>query len=124
MKSILGYIYYRLYSFAKLLRGNNPEDSATLYITWIFAGIILPPSTNLFIITGKRYQLVYYVALLIEGWLIHKFNIKFIRKKIDLDLLVRRYSKETLADKVFGHIITVALLTGSFILGFFLLSRI
>jgi len=124
MKSILGYIYYHLVSFAKLLRGTTPEYSAKLYISCIIMGVIMPPSSILiFLLFGKGLNIFYYIIALIEAWAIHKFNTKFVVRRIDLDLLIKKYHTETLLDKIIGHFVVVLLLAGSWILGFFLLTR-
>ena len=87
-------------------------------------GVIMPPSSIIVFITfGTKFKAIYYIIALIEAWAIHKFNMKFVVRRIDWDLIIKKYHTETLLDTIMGHFVVVLLLAGSWILGFFLLTR-
>ena len=125
MKRFLNYLYYCLYNLAKGLRGRNLEELVTLYISWILFGIFVPPSMFfVFKIVGKGGEIFYLVSGLLFGGVIHYFNLKFIKKEIDVPHLLLIYRDESQLAKAVGYIIAILLLIGSPVFGFFILSLI
>ncbi|MFC4233288.1 hypothetical protein ACFOW1_15405 [Parasediminibacterium paludis] len=125
MKHFLNYIYYFLYDFTKKLGGRDPEESATLYASWIVFAIFFPLlSFFVFKIVGKGGEIFYLLSALLFGGGIHYFNLKFIKKEIDVPHLLLVHCNESKLAKVVGYIIAILLLVGAPIFGFFILALI
>jgi len=125
MKHFLNYIYYCLYDLAKKMRGRNLEESATLYITWILFGVLVPRLMFvIFKVFGKGGEMVYLFSALLFGGGIHYFNLKFLKKEIDVPHLLLVHCNESRLAKAVGYIIAILLLVGAPVFGFFILSLI
>lgn len=125
MKHIYNYVFYYLYSMVKKLRGGNLEESATLYISWIVFAIFFPLLSFLvFKIIGKGGVIFYLISGLLFGGSIHYFNLKFIKKEIDVPHLLLVHCDESQLAKVVGYAIAILLLLGAPVFGFFILSLI
>ncbi len=120
MQPLLEYVFYFFYSLAKRLRGNNLVESATIYITLTLSCIIIPPSFAIvYKIFGIKYKILYYLSALVLGFTIHYFDLKIVKKRIQLLQLLDKHKNDTLIEKILGYFLVLILLTSSPVLGFF-----